>query len=851
NVLEAAAAVYPRAGQYNDPTLTPKELHLIRRVQNEERHLALSCNRFTGDVIEPDTYRLRLPCQTQTWEVTGFAPAGQYFTRKELQDKDLTGSGVEEIGYHVAADTTTPQKRLVEGARTLFFADDLKTALPFGRHAGHGLPRESYKLALTKSLLEGVFSDAAKLGAALAALSETTPRGFPLGGYVMKDRLFPDDPVTPTPPDEQWWIASGIAGFADDAARHFYLPERYTDPFGNETRISFDPYGLYITSSTDPVGNTVTLDRFDFRVLAPLEITDMNGNHTEVRFDTLGRVVALAVKGKRTDGAWEGDNLDEFTDDLADPPRGAVAAFCARSSLDETQARTWLGNAGARFVYHFGESTNDQGAIRWNARMPGACGIVRERHVSQLGSLETSPIQVSLECSDGSGNVLMRKVQAEAESPRGPLRWIVNGLTVLNNKGKPVKQYEPAFTPQFGWEEPQANGVTPVLYYDAIGRLTRTEFPDGSFSRVEFSPWHVASHDANDTVLEPGNAWYARMMSDPSGEAERRSAALTAVHAATPSIKILDPLGREVITIAHNRLEDPAGNVKINGTNYRDEKYLTFTKLDAEGKPLWIRDSRGNLVMQYILPVKPDRDEGNEIPGGSISCYDIAGNVLFHHSMDAGDRWMLNDAAGKPMIGFEVNNLIGKDVLEERVYSTAYDGLHRPKELWLKINGGDPQVIERFRYGEDVPDPGQSLNLRGKLYRHYDQSGLTETVDYDFKGNPRELRKQRARSYKSPVIDWKENSPASGLEDETFVKITEYDALNRVSRLFNWHKGPGSRVAVYEPAYSARGLLESEQIVVRAIKLEDPRGYSEDAQSRRRTPIASIAYNARGQREII
>ena len=38
------------------------------------------------------------------------------------------------------------------------------------------------------------------------------------------------------------------------------------------------------------------------------------------------------------------------------------------------------------------------------------------------------------------------------------------------------------------------------------GRLIRTESPDGSYSRVEFSPWEVFSWDQNDTVLEPGNA---------------------------------------------------------------------------------------------------------------------------------------------------------------------------------------------------------------------------------------------------------------------------------------------------------------------------------------------------------
>lgn len=68
----------------------------------------------------------------------------------------------------------------------------------------------------------------------------------------------------------------------------------------------------------------------------------------------------------------------------------------------------------------------------------------------------------------------MAKQQAEPETERESLRWIVNGLTVFNNKGKPVKQYEPFFSDRFGCEMPRAEGVTPILYYDAAGRVVRT-----------------------------------------------------------------------------------------------------------------------------------------------------------------------------------------------------------------------------------------------------------------------------------------------------------------------------------------------------------------------------------------
>jgi YD repeat-containing protein len=106
------------------------------------------------------------------------------------------------------------------------------------------------------------------------------------------DARFPDQDN-----DGQYWIRSGIAGFERDAATHFYLPERYTDPFSQTTTVRYDAHDLIIRSSTDPVGNTVTVTDFDYRVLAPREMEDINGNLSEVAFDVLGLPAAMAVKG--------------------------------------------------------------------------------------------------------------------------------------------------------------------------------------------------------------------------------------------------------------------------------------------------------------------------------------------------------------------------------------------------------------------------------------------------------------------------------------------------------------------------------------------------------------------------
>src|SRR5262249_15393567 len=260
-----------------------------------------------------------------------------------------------------------------------------------------------------------------------------------------------------------------------------------------------------------------------------------------------------------------------------------------------------------------------------------------------------------------------------------------------------------------------------------------------------------------------------------------------------------------------------------------------FTKLDAEGKPLWIRDARRNLVMQYITPAKANNDPSNDFPYRmnaatgkriySVPCYDIAGNLLFQHSMDAGDRWMLNDAAGKPLYAWDANERRESNrstVMENRRFNTRYDQLHRPTEQWLTVNNGTPQMIERFIYGEGAGNAKQN-NMRGQLREHLDQSGRMTIREYDFKGNVLAVERQLARSYRAAVIGWQPGSQTAGLEQEIFVQRSEYDALNRMTRLFNWHQGTGSRVAVYELSYNERGALNGEKLTVGATKDNSPK----------------------------
>src|ERR1700759_4904661 len=121
------------------------------------------------------------------------------------------------------------------------------------------------------------------------------------------------------------------------------------------------------------------------------------------------------------------------------------------------------------------------------------------------------------------------------------LRWIGNGRTIINNKGNPVKQYDPYFSPTFDFEDSKLlveRGISSIITYESAGRAIRTDQPNGTFSKVEFDAWKQLAYDPNDTVLD--SQWYADRITTPvTGTAtpeEIDAANKAAAHANTPGI---------------------------------------------------------------------------------------------------------------------------------------------------------------------------------------------------------------------------------------------------------------------------------------------------------------------------
>ncbi len=789
NVLESAAIVYPRL--LADDFL-PSE---TRNAQNKTT-ITYTINDFTNDAINDEHYRLRLPSGTRTYELKGVAKTGPYYRRSDF---DNILSAAVEVPYHltdVEPDPGYTQKRLIEHIRTIYLGNDLTTPLPLSQLESKAFKLESYQLAYSPSLISDIF------------------------GTRVNDALMLEGKFTHSEGDENWWIRSGTTLYINegetsaDARDRFYVPVSYIDPYGARTKVTYDDkYHLYVREVEDALGSKSSIDLFNFRALSPQRIRDINDNISEAVADELGLVKATALFGKGN----EADDLSGISEfETAADTSNAVEFLNAPASEQLIgAAKELLQKATLRFIY-------DLDAYQTNGEPVVAASIAREEHFQKNPD---SPVQITLEYSNGIGQVALKKVQAEPGTAKkvcidadntytllevdtsalvpGQLRWIGSGRAVLNNKGKTVKKYEPYFSVTHRYEnlkELVETGVTPVLYYDALGRLIKTAMPDGTFSKVEFDSWKQVVYDRNDTVLE--TAWYnnrtnrlidAELTAEGKDPGREKAAADQAArHSDTPALLYFDSLGRPVLSVEHNRHPETAA----------DEFYYTKADLDTGGSLRSITDARGNVVAKYK--------------------YDMLGNKVYQQSMDSGQRWLLVNILGQPLRTWDERSF---------EFRYSYDIMRRP--LQNTVLGGDgaiplDNVFERIFYGEAEPD-SKLKNLRGKIVRHFDTAGLVETPEFDFKGNPKLTIRTLFKNYKTEV-NWTDDHLTADLEPAKFNFSSKTDALGRITRQIK----PDSSIIIF--SYNDTGLLKGETVVHPDASITT-------------TYIKNIEYNEKGQRQ--
>ncbi|HCU51747.1 MAG TPA: hypothetical protein DGG94_18435, partial [Micromonosporaceae bacterium] len=748
NVLRSASIGYGRQhpGAGGDSRL-PSWAAQALRVDQTRRHIVVTVHGYTNFIDTPSGYRAPVRYQSRGFELSStHQPAGPLLTADELQAMDVPES-----------------RKLLGHQLTLLRGNDLSGPLGAGVQESLSLPYETYALALTPGLQVKLFD---REGVDLAPDPLLTE-----AGYVARDG--------------GWWVRSGQMTVAAD---HFYQPDGFVDAFGAKHSLKYDGYDLLLARTADPMGNQQSA-ALDYRVLQPWQITDANGNRSMVAFDALGFVAANAVAGKAEETV--GDSLIGVQPDLTEDQ---IAQYLANP---HAMADVLLGQATSRVV-------NDLSAFYRSRTAPAPAPIMtatlsRDTHHGQLSEGQAAGIRHSFGYADGLGREIQRKEEAEQGS------WITSGWVVLNNKGLPVRKYEPFFSVNHRYQANATTGVSAVFCYDPSGLAVATLHPDGSYEKGVATPWAKTIWDRNDTVLlDPRTdddmrsvaasalddlpaqwqTWHTRRIAGALGVPAKASALATAAHATTPAVTYSDTLGRTVLTVAHHRMADGV-----------DELHATHALLDTEGNQLELRDPAGRLALR--------------------SMHDLMGRAVRETGADAGETIVLLDIAGAVVRCWDARKI---------AVATKYDALRRPIEMRV-----DGKLVERTVWGETHPQAA-AFNLRTKPFKVFDEAGLASTLACDFKGNVVHSARRLVAQWQG-MPDWS-TSPA--LADE-FEARSEFDARGRPVL----STAPdGSQV---RHRYNEAGLLERiDARLVNAIGTISPQW----------TPIVTgIAYTARRERE--
>ena len=511
-----------------------------------------------------------------------------------------------------------------------------------------------------------------------------------------------------------------------------------------------------------------------------------------------------------------GDSLDGFVTDLSD---AAIAAHLASPLADPHGI---LQRATTRLVHDLFAYQRTQSDDR--PQTPVVYTLARETHDADLASGQLTKVQHSFSYSDGFGREIQKKLQAEpGPLPGGPFinpRWVSSGWTIFNNKGKPVRKYEPFFTDTHRFESAKIHGVSSILFYDPAERIVATLHPEHTYEKVVFDPWQQATWDVNDTVLQTDPktdadvgdffarlpeseylpTWYEQRRTGALGAAEKDAADKAAAHAATPALAHVDALGRTFLNVAHNRFKK-AGVII-------EEKHRTVVLLDIQGNHVEVRDANDVRAL--------------------TQAFDLSANVLRADSSDAGTTQNLVDVRDHALRAWDARGF---------VHRKRYDALRRLTHVYVAPPGAGEFLVERLIYGEGLTLP----NLRGRLYQHFDSAGVFTSEAVDFEGRVARTTRRLAVTYRE-TPNWNVLEPAAApdtyltaamnaglLEGDVFTTRTDFDAMSRVQRVVT----PDATAAIF--VYNEASLLDRVDVQVRGASAATPF-------------VSNIDYNARGQR---
>jgi insecticidal toxin complex protein TccC len=617
--------------------------------------------------------------------------------------------------------------------------------------------------------------------------------------------------------DAGWWWSSGDCPTYDSGK--FYLLSALRDPFGTEIHFCYDAYGLLLLTKTKSgPGCTDLIERaedVDYLLLRARRELDANGIVRESHADAFGRPFVSTRYKLRQESAgflplseWQAvgtASLDAVVTAPADFLQRAMAFTCREDLAwcgladpkkfaelglwDDLVAHAWISREGALLsTFHALSGGADftlsaafdglRDAVYARLTAVRCRQPVRETTLQAQLAPETAvstTILIRAHHLDGlqrpaQVSTLVEPGEAWLFGTDGALqqwsapRWRSTGAVVYDHNGELRRQYQPCFTSTPAFIERR---FLPLLHQemtihrDPLGQPIRFDHPRGPFKEcgvyetIAYGPWSRESRDTNETIKT--SPLYQLWVEDaaPSDinpfeiEALRKATAVSG----GATIEHFDNLGH-VVQVSE------AGLVTRYG-------------LDIEGRELWSADPRLDaLGLRNFERI-----------------YALGGQVLETRSVDSGRSISLLDAKDRSLFVQDARTFL---------LLPSYDGLGRPTSLGVR--GGDgpkglDHTIERWIYADNLDEVGllpiadpESSNMRGRLFRHYDASGLREIGGYDLEGRPKSTTRRIRTAYVEEA-DWFGHGTwgpmltafDAMLRPESFHTEVSYDALGRPS----------------------------------------------------------------------
>jgi hypothetical protein len=317
-------------------------------------------------------------------------------------------------------------------------------------------------------------------------------------GYVSSAYLFP----RPAEATLTLWAArQGYVTYAD--SEHFLRPVTYQDTLlTGVVTVTLGAHDCVVIQVQDAAGLTTTAE-YDWRFLTPFRTTDVNDNQRMVALDALGRVTS-----SRFSGTENGTAVGYSDTDFA-PPETADAALSLEAPLPVHQCMVYI--------------TDSWMLVGEEKMPPHVVMLATDRYDTDTAQ----QVRQTVVFADGFGRTLqtaVRQAGGEAwqrqedgaltiDTNGAPLlvdtdfRWAVSGRTEYDNKGQPIRTYQPYFLDSWlylGDDSARQDLYADTHYYDPLGRAWQVETAKGELRRTQVTPWFVVSEDENDTAQDGG-----------------------------------------------------------------------------------------------------------------------------------------------------------------------------------------------------------------------------------------------------------------------------------------------------------------------------------------------------------